>query len=173
MGHPLNRIVAHRPSAAGGFRPRAASLLAVIPLVATLLGACAPEQPRTALPQAQVAASETDSASAHRAAVSWLALVDAGLFEASLDSAAPLLRQMAGSVEGWAAFMRQARGRHPVSGTRMAIAWEPDYFPEAAPPGDYARITFESPGPPRTREFVVLVRKDDDWRVAMYGLGGG
>lgn len=90
-----------------------------------------------------------------------------------LVAAAPLLRQMAGSADGWAAFMRQARARYPVSGERTAIAWEPDFVPEAGPPGDYARITFQSTGPPRTREFVVLVRRDADWRVAMYGLTGG
>lgn len=144
-------------------RRAAGPLLLAVTLVAS---GCATS---TGAPRAE---SDPDSAATVAAALQWLALVDAGLFEASLDSAAPLLRSMAGSAEGWRRFVEQARGRYPVSSQRALILREPAYAPEGAPPGEYVRLTFESPMPSPTRESVVLVRTASGWRVAMYGLLG-
>ena len=114
-------------------------------------------------------ATDPDSTAAQTEAIAWLALVDAGQWQASLDRAAPLLRQMTGTAQQWAEFVQGSRARYPV-GERRLVRWEPDYDAPGAPPGDYARLAFASGA--GTTETIVLVRTDAGWRVAMYGLGG-
>jgi hypothetical protein len=113
-----------------------------------------------------------DSAAAYRAASAWLAQVDSGHYAQSVDSAAPLFRQMVRSADGWKQFVESARRRYPVSPDRDVIGWEPNYAPDGAPPDRYVRITFQSRSGPRSRESIVLVLTPTGWRVAMYGLTG-
>jgi hypothetical protein len=114
-----------------------------------------------------------DSAQAVTAAKAWLLLVDSAKYEASLDSAAPLLRQIVGSPAGWQQFVTMARSRYPVSGERTLVAWEPTFVPEGAPEARYARATFRSGGPGGAHESIVLTLTPTGWRVAMYGIRGG
>lgn len=133
-------------------------------VAAALTAACASDP----APVPGPVVTDPDSAAAHAEAAAWLALVDAGDWQASYDRAAPLLRQMTGSAADWGAFVRNARSRYTI-GERRVVSWEPDHVAPGAPPGEYARVTFASGG---TTERVVLVRTEAGWRVAMYGLGG-
>ncbi len=133
-------------------------------LVATLV---------TAAVSSPAAAQAADSAAAYRAATVWLRLVDNGEFGASIDSAAPLFRQIVGSADHWKQFAGQARSRYPVSSDREVVSWEPAFTPEGAPDGHYARMTFQSKTAPHSRESVILVLTASGWRVAMYGVSAG
>jgi hypothetical protein len=115
----------------------------------------------------------TDSSRAVTAAQAWLELVDSGNWQASVDSASELFRQMVGSPANWQQFATSARSRYPVSGARTLISWEPSFSPDYAPAGRYARVTFEIKGVRTTHESIVLVLSSTGWRVAMYGLTGG
>ena len=113
-----------------------------------------------------------DSAELVAAARRWLALVDSGQYAASLDSAAPLLRQMAGSADAWRGFVGQARAAFPpgAGANRVVTRFDPAYMPTGAPPGRYVLITFRIGVAGATHpEFVVLQETATGWRVAMYG----
>jgi hypothetical protein len=115
---------------------------------------------------------EQDSTTLVTAARSWLSLVDSGSYAASLDSAGPLLRQMAGTASAWQQFIRQARAKFPGNpgASRVVVRLDPAYQPDAAPPGRYARITYRVGAAGATvPEFVVLVATPSGWRVVMYG----
>jgi hypothetical protein len=114
----------------------------------------------------------TESEALH-VATAWLELVDAGRYDESVARAAPLFREMVGSGEGWGAFLQSARARYPVEGTRSLTLFEPEVVPEAAPPGSYARLSFQPSAAPGTTEVIMLMHTHDGWRVAMYGLTGG
>jgi len=112
----------------------------------------------------------TDSSRAVTAARSWLILVDSGRWQASVDSASDLFRQIVGSPANWQQFATNARSRYPISGDRELVSWEANYSPEGAPAGRYARATFETKGTRVTRESIVLTLTPTGWRVAMYGI---
>lgn len=115
-------------------------------------------------------AAETDSAEAHRAALAWLALVDSGLYAASLDSAAPLLREMITSPEQWAEFLATSREGFATLRRELLIA-ELDPSLPVVPPGRYIRLTFRiTGGKSEATESVVLQAQSSGWRVAMYGV---
>jgi len=115
-----------------------------------------------------------DSAAAHQAAVAWLQLLDDEEYQVTLDSAAPLLRQMTGSVERWEQFVEMARPNVAVPVERRLVLVEADVQIPGAPPGRYTRLTFEMPAVDRLAvETVVVQQMDDGWRVAMYGVRGG
>jgi hypothetical protein len=114
--------------------------------------------------------AEADSADAHRAALAWLALVDSGRYAASLDSAAPLLREMITSAEQWAEFLTTSREGFTVLRRELLIA-ELDPSLPVVPPGRYIRLTFRITGPrSEATESVVLQAQPTGWRVAMYGV---
>lgn len=113
-----------------------------------------------------------DSMEAVIAARHWLDLVDSGRYSASLDSAAPLLRQMAGTADAWRRFLGQARAGFPPGArpSRVVVRYEPGYVAEGAPAGRYVRISFRVGAAGTTLpEFVVLQETSTGWRVAMYG----
>jgi hypothetical protein len=115
-------------------------------------------------------AAEADSAEAHRAALAWLALVDSGLYAASLDSAAPLLRQLITSPEQWAGFLATSREGFTTLRRELLIA-ELDPSLPVVPPGRYIRLTFRITGrKSEATESVVLQAQPSGWRVAMYGV---
>lgn len=115
-------------------------------------------------------AAEADSADAHRAALAWLALVDSGRYAASLDSAAPLLREMITSPEQWAEFLAVSREGFTVLRRELLIA-ELDPSLPVVPPGRYIRLTFRITGrKSEATESVVLQAQPTGWRVAMYGV---
>jgi hypothetical protein len=60
------------------------------------------------------------------AALDWLALLDGEQYTASFDSAAPLLRRIAGSASAWDQFARQARANLRASVQRRLVASAPD-----------------------------------------------
>ena len=150
---------------------RAPVVLAVATALACSGGTAGPGTASPSAAATLAADADPDSLAAHRAALAWLALVDQGRWQESLDSADPLLRQMAGSAAGWQRFIEQARAHYPVSADRDVVAWEPSYTPQAGPPGDYARLVLHPRGT-TTHESVVLLRTTEGWRVAMYALGG-
>lgn len=128
-----------------------------------------PAQRAAGTVQAAPQVAARDSADAVQAAEAWLDHVDAGRYEESLATAAPLLRSMAGSVDQWRQFVTMARVRYSVSGQRNVVLWEPDYAAEGAPSGRYARLVFTADG--TAQEVVVLVQTTAGWRVAMYAVG--
>jgi hypothetical protein len=121
-------------------------------------------------------APNQDSTEAIAAAQRWLALVDSGRYAASLDSAAPLFRQMAGTADSWSQFLRQARVKFPPNpgSSRVVVRFDKAYTPEGAPSGRYVRIDFRVGAAGATvPEFVVLQETPTGWRVAMYGTTAG
>jgi hypothetical protein len=124
----------------------------------------------TASPVSGQAPSERE---ALRIARAWLELVDGGRYDESVAEAAPLFREMVGSGEAWGTFVRAARARYPVSGERRLVLFEPEFVPEGAPSGRYARLTLRPSETSSTSETVVLAHTGDGWRVAMYALSGG
>jgi hypothetical protein len=111
-----------------------------------------------------------DTANAHRAALAWLSLVDSGLYAASLDSAAPLLREMISSPEQWAEFLAVSRAGFE-SLRRELLGAEIDPSLPVAPRGRYIRFTFRiTSRKSEATESVVLQEQPTGWRVAMYGV---
>ncbi len=116
----------------------------------------------------------SDSAAVRVAARAWLALLDADQYEVTLDSAAPLLRQLSGSVEDWRQFLSLARGGVTAPVQRALVGSDAAPHLPGAPPGRYWQLTFAIvQGATRVLENVVLVQTPGGWRVAMYGLRGG
>jgi hypothetical protein len=115
-----------------------------------------------------------DSAEAVRGALRWLDLLDRGLVTESLDSAAPLLREMVGSVDRWKEILAASRGRI-VAGTQRTL-YSVELAPElpGAPPGRYIRVAFRTAiGDGLATETVVMLLTDRGWRAAMYLMRGG
>lgn len=125
-----------------------------------------------AAPSAAQEAPVADSAAAVEAAENWLELLDAGDFEAALSSAAPLLRDMAGSAASWASFVGMARAEFPEAPDRSLAAFDADPELAGAPAGDYRSVTFLVGQDREISERVVVVRQDGQWKVAMYGVRG-
>ena len=102
--------------------------------------------------------------------LAWLALVDSGRYAASLDSAAPLLREMITSPEQWAEFLAVSREGFTVLRRELLIA-ELDPSLPVVPPGRYIRLTFRiTSRKSEATESVVLQAQPTGWRVAMYGV---
>ena len=115
----------------------------------------------------------SDTAAAHRAALSWLALVDSGAYAASLDSAAPLLRQMIASGDMWQEYLQLSRAGFSPRLHRELMEAEIDPSLPVAPPGRYIRLTFRiRQARLSATESVVMQAHDEGWRVAMYGVRG-
>jgi Protein of unknown function (DUF4019) len=119
-------------------------------------------------------ATEPDTAQVLAVARRWLALLDGGHYAESLDSAAPLLRQMAGTTNAWREFVGQARSAFPPSPSRALVGLEPAPDVTGAPAGHYLRITFRvDANHAVVYEVVVLQETVQGWRIAMYGTRGG
>ncbi|GIW53286.1 MAG: hypothetical protein KatS3mg081_2641 [Gemmatimonadales bacterium] len=110
-----------------------------------------------------------DSAAVVREAERWLRLLDEERHAEALDSAAPLLRQMARSPQSWAAFLSEARAGLLPPFERRLVASDPNPDLPAAPPGRYWALTFEL-ARSAVRETVVLQQVGESWRVAMYRI---
>jgi hypothetical protein len=119
-------------------------------------------------------ATEPDTTQVLVVARRWLALLDRGLYVESLDSAAPLLRQMVGTTDAWREFVSQARAAFPPSPNRALMGLDPAPDVPGAPAGHYLRITFRVDANPAViYEVVVLQETGQGWRIAMYGTRGG
>ena len=151
---------------------RRSGIISFTPARAFFLGlVLAGLSPGDLVAQSQV---EADTAAAHRAALAWLALVDSGAYAASLDSAAPLLRQMIASTDQWEQFLGMARAPFPNRIQRELLEAEIDPSLPVTHPGRYIRLTFRIRGlKEQTTESVVLQAQSNGWRVAMYGVRGG
>ena len=115
----------------------------------------------------------SDTAAAHRAARSWLALVDSGAYAASLDSAAPLLRQLIASTDQWQEYLVISRAGFSPRLQRELMEAEVDPSLPVAPPGRYIRLTFRiRQARQSATESVVMQAQEEGWRVAMYGVRG-
>lgn len=125
------------------------------------------------VPAAQAQQPASDSTRAVDAALTWLVLVDSAQWQASVESASDLFREITGSPANWQQFVTMARSRYPVSGERRLVAWDPTFAPEGAPEGRFSRAAFQSTGAHASIESVVLILTPTGWRVAMYGIGGG
>jgi len=139
------------------------------PALGFLAAACLAVSPASA----QVA-PQPDSAAVVAAARRWVAILDRGRYAESLDSAAPLLRQMTGTTDAWKALADRARAGFPASPERTVVAFDPAPDLPGAPAGHYVRVTFRvSTGSVIVAEIVVLQETPPDWRVAMYGTRPG
>jgi hypothetical protein len=117
--------------------------------------------------------ADSDTAAAHRAARSWLALVDSGAYAASLDSAAPLLRQLIASGDRWQEYLVISRAGFSSKLHRELMEAEVDPSLPVVPPGRYIRLTFRIRQAKKSAtESVVMQAQDEGWRVAMYGVRG-
>jgi hypothetical protein len=123
-------------------------------------------------PGADARGQEPDSLAVRRAALAWLGLLDREQYTASFDSAAPLLRQIAGSASAWEQFARQARSNLRAPADRRLVASVPDPDLPGAPAGRYWRLVFEVINPAGPTETVVLQHTSTGWRVAMFGRRG-
>ena len=126
------------------------------------------------LPASAQGTTEQDSVKIVTRATQWLALLDSGNCVASLDSAAPLLREMAGSPDAWGQLVGRARAGFPPTPSRRLAVFDPSPDVPGAPPGRYVRLAFQTAfGSTLVYETVVLQAIGQDWRVAMYGTRAG
>ena len=110
-------------------------------------------------PDAETAARD---AAVESAARSWLALGDAGNWQASYDAAGDGFRS-ANSVAGWAAASEQARV--PLGAVVARNLATIRYL--NAPPHGYQEVTFQTrfANKPDAVETVTLVKEDGQWKV--------
>lgn len=104
------------------------------------------------------------------ASLAWLALADAGKYEATWDSSAALFRQALTKTQ-WVAAVGQARGPFDPLGARTLATSEYARGLPNAPPGEYVILTYRT-GAAAGRSVVetVVPTKDPDgrWRVSGY-----
>lgn len=113
---------------------------------------------------------EGDSSRVVETSLAWLSILDQGLADVALDSAAPLLRSIVGSPENWEQMIQLARRDFVAPVDREVIAFEAQARPPGVPPGEYSSVTFRVASLERIMETVVLVLTPTGWRVAMYGV---
>lgn len=109
---------------------------------------------------------------ARAAAGAWLALIDAGEYEASWAEAATTFQQSV-TAGAWAAQAAAARRQIGDVRARSFVAVEVMRDPPGAPPGEYVRVRFDTDltVAGTLAEMVVLVRDGDrGLRVAGYFL---
>lgn len=127
-------------------------------------------------PAAAQAAPDTSTVSmAAAAAESWLALVDAGRYEASWEEAAPAFRQVV-SQPDWVVSVGRARVPfEPLGARRLSGATFHATLPNA-PPGPYVILTYltAAAGGRTVTETVVPMRTETgEWRVSGYFIRPG
>ena len=118
---------------------------------------------------AGAAPAEERETAAIAAADAWLALVDAGQYEASWLRSASLLRN-AVSTEQWAESVNAARGAFGSFVSREVVSADFQTSLPGAPDGEYVviryRATFEKKQ--AALETVTPMREDSAWKVAGY-----
>lgn len=115
---------------------------------------------------ASVAAAESD---ASRAARGWLALLDAGKWNASWEAAGTVFRTRI-TAEQWAGKISATRNQFgPVRRRALAGAMKTAELP-GAPAGEYEIVKFQTDWAkmPGTTERVVLQREGQAWKVVGY-----
>lgn len=127
-------------------------------------------------PVAAQAAPDTSAVSlATAAAESWLALVDAGRYEASWDQAAPAFRQTVVQADWVVAVGRARIPFEPFGERRLSGAAFHATLPNA-PPGPYVILTYLTAvaGARTVTETVVPMRTETgEWRVSGYFVRPG
>ena len=127
---------------------------------------------------AQVAASTSPTptdpkADALKAAEAWLALLDAGQFPQSWDTAAPVL-QKAVAKDNWGTAVQSARGPFGKLQSRKLESAELTTSLPGAPAGQYVvaqyGTTFENHAAVET--VTAMLDTDGQWRVAGYYVHG-
>jgi len=116
---------------------------------------------------AQEASTDVEAASA--AATKWLALIDAGEYEASWTQAASGF-QDAVTPAVWTESVTNARGSLEPFGDRELISSQQVTDPPGAPPGDYVILQYRTDvaGDRTAVETVVPMREGDAWKVSGY-----
>lgn len=108
-------------------------------------------------------------AAAEDAALAWLALVDAGDYEASWEQAAPALRD-AVTTQQWIAALGQAHGSLAPFGERERISAQYTTELPNAPEGEYVVLQYRTgvAGDRTVVETVVPMNIDGEWMVSGY-----
>jgi len=103
------------------------------------------------------------------AATEWLALLDAGEYEASWKQAASAFRD-AVTPAVWTESVTNARGSLEPFGDRELISSQQLTDPPGAPPGDYVILQYRTDvaGDRTVVETVVPMREGDAWKVSGY-----
>ncbi len=115
-------------------------------------------QPQDAAAAEQMAASE-----AEEAAREWLALVEAGDWQASWNGTAQSFRDL-NTLEGWTAAAQGAHG--PLGESLSRVLESAEEVP--APPQGYTLVKFRTQFANRADvvETLALVQEDGEWRIA-------
>lgn len=112
---------------------------------------------------------EAHEQAARADAEAWLALIDAGDYQASWEAAASPFKQ-AVTPELWAQQGALISGQlGEFQGRRLEDAQYTTELPNV-PPGEYVALTYASEfaNLPAAREFVTLVLEEGEWRVIGY-----
>lgn len=121
---------------------------------------------------APLAAQTPDEAAAREMADDWLALVDAGDFEASWTEAGRIFQRSV-AQDGWTHQIAALRQQVGKAESREYVTAESMSNPPGAPPGDYVNIQYRSEfsSAGSAVEMVVLTREEGrGWRVVGYFL---
>lgn len=157
----------------GGEAPHSEATKARIPLALWIGGSLAMTIVLSALallaPMPQLAPDDSATAPAavnaeiEAAAREWLALLDAGDWDATYAGTANAVRQM-NSGETWAAVSQQARGELGALQSRILVSQE--FVP--APPNGYHLLRFRSDFANRSgvTETLTLTHEDGGWKVS-------
>jgi hypothetical protein len=120
--------------------------------------------------RAQAASGSSADSAAIAAARRWVALVDAGKYEASWDSAAALFRAALTKAQ-WVPAVGQAREPFEPFGARALLTSRYTRTLPNAPPGEYVILTYRTGvGAGRSVLETIVPMKDADgsWRVSGY-----
>jgi hypothetical protein len=141
------------------YMPRRLVSLAVVLALAIGLLALAPARRAEAGP----------ADAARKAAERWLALVDAGAWDASWSEAAPIFRAAVTRAD-WAKAVSAARGPLGAVKSRVLISAEPATKLPGAPDGDYVVIRYRTRLEHRAEavETITPMKVGDTWRVSGY-----
>lgn len=120
-----------------------------------------------------VRAAEDLDPAAKAAAEKWLALVDAGDYGRSYDTAASFFKK-ALTKEQWIEAVGRARGPLGRLESRRLLATKPTNELPGAPKGDYVVMQYEATFPGGTAVETITPMKDGDaWRVSGYYVRPG
>lgn len=139
------------------------TLLAATALSLMVLIPAAVAAPSSALPT-------SPEEEAQAAAEAWLALLDAGDYEASWSEAS-MMFQGAVTAEAWAEQMGAVRAQVGEVESRELVVAEAVTDPPGAPAGEYVQLRYQSAfgSAGRLAEVVAAVYEEDrGWRVAGY-----
>jgi hypothetical protein len=120
------------------------------------------------VPLAGSSAGDKEEA-ARRAALEWLALVDAMQYEASWEAAASLFKAQV-SAGAWAKAVAAARSPLGASGTRRLLSATYATSLPGAPDGEYVVLQFQTAFANKSRavETITPMLDQGQWRVSGY-----